>query len=54
MKINEVGVFSFAIVVSVLSFVVAFFFYFWVKAQASSNNRIAQVSELIRRGANTF
>ncbi len=43
-----------AIVVAVLAFALAFYFYVWVKAQKSSNEKIAEVGALIRKGANTF
>ena len=43
-----------AILISALSFGVAAWLYTWVKAQPSSNERIAEVGELIRKGANTF
>ncbi len=43
-----------AIVVAVLAFALAFYFYVWVKAQKSTNEKIAEVGALIRKGANTF
>ncbi len=43
-----------AILVSALAFGMAAWLYLWVKSQPSSNQRIAEVGELIRKGANTF
>ncbi|MDR0928444.1 MAG: sodium/proton-translocating pyrophosphatase, partial [Oscillospiraceae bacterium] len=43
-----------SVVVSVLAFAFAMWLNRWVKAQPSSNARIAEVGGLIRRGANTF
>lgn len=43
-----------SIVISVLAFAAAFWLYKWVVKQPSSNQRIAEVSTLIRNGANTF
>ncbi len=43
-----------AIVISVLAFGTAFWLYKWVAKQPSSNQRIADVGKLIRKGANTF
>ena len=43
-----------ALVVSFLSFFLAVWLYKWVKAQASSNEFIASIGKLIRKGANTF
>ena len=43
-----------AIVISFLAFALAAYFYTWVKAQKSSNEKISEIGELIRRGANTF
>ncbi len=43
-----------AILVSALAFGMAAWLYIWVKSQPSSNRRIAEVGELIRKGANTF
>lgn len=54
MKVDEIEVFVFAIVVSLLSFGVAHYFYRWVKAQKSENKRIAEVGTFIRNGANAF
>lgn len=54
MVINETGVFTFSIVISILAFGVAGYFYSWVKSQKSSNKRIAEVGDYIRRGSNTF
>lgn len=43
-----------AILISALALGVAAWFYTWVKAQPSSNKRIAEIGEYIRGGANTF
>ncbi len=42
------------IVVAALAFVFAFWLYAWVNKQPSENQKIAKVSDLIRKGANTF
>jgi len=44
----------FSIIVSLLSFGVAAFFYSWVNSQPSSNKTVQAVGTLIRNGANTF
>ncbi|MGI6084002.1 MAG: sodium-translocating pyrophosphatase [Acetivibrionales bacterium] len=44
----------FAILVSLASLGFAAWLYTWVKAQPSSNKRIAEIGEYIRQGANTF
>jgi len=46
--------FIFSLIVSLLSFGVAAFFYTWVKSQPSSNKTVHAVGALIRNGANTF
>lgn len=43
-----------SIVIAVLSFGAAVWLYKWVEKQPSSNKKIAEVSKLIRNGANTF
>lgn len=43
-----------SIIISILAFGAAYWLYKWVVAQPSSNKRIAEVSKLIRKGANTF
>ena len=43
-----------AILVSALAFGMAAWLYVWVKSQPSENRRIAEVGELIRKGANAF
>ncbi len=43
-----------AILISALALAVAAWLYTWVKAQPSSNARIAEIGEYIRKGANTF
>jgi len=40
--------------VSLLAFLVALYFFFWVKKQPSSNTEIARVGGFIKKGANTF
>ena len=43
-----------SIVIAILAFGAAFWLYKWVEKQPSSNKKIAEVSKLIRNGANTF
>jgi Inorganic pyrophosphatase len=43
-----------SIVISVVAFGAAMWLYKWVSSQPSSNTRIAEVSQLIKKGANTF
>jgi len=43
-----------AIIVSLISFGVAFYFYLWVKRQPSSNETIHKIGELISKGTSTF
>ncbi len=43
-----------SIIIAVLAFGAAFWLYKWVEKQPSSNAKIAEVSKLIRNGANTF
>jgi K(+)-stimulated pyrophosphate-energized sodium pump len=43
-----------SIVIALLAFGAALWLYKWVEKQPSSNRRIAEVSKLIRNGANTF
>src|SRR5690606_30866526 len=43
-----------SLIISALSLGVAAWLYTWVKAQPSSNKHIAEISEYIRHGANTF
>lgn len=43
-----------SIVISILAFGTALWLYKWVVSQPSSNQRIAEVGKLIRKGANTF
>ena len=45
---------AFAILVSVTAFGVAAWMYTWVKAQPSSNKRIAEIGQYIKEGSNTF
>ena len=54
MQISTQAVHIFAILVSALAFGVAVWLYTWVKSQPSSNARIAEIGEYIRKGANTF
>jgi K(+)-stimulated pyrophosphate-energized sodium pump len=44
----------FSIVVSLLAFGVAIYFYYWVKALPTAEGNIAEIGVLIRDGANTF
>ncbi len=46
--------FVLAVSVSLISFIVAFYFYLWVKKQPSSNETIIRIGALIKKGANTF
>lgn len=43
-----------SIVIAFIAFGFAFWLYFWVKKQPTTNPKIKEVSELIRQGANTF
>jgi len=43
-----------AVIVSILSFIEAYWLYKWVKKQPASNARVIEIGELIRKGANTF
>lgn len=43
-----------SVAVSILAFLVALYFFFWVKKQPSSNAEIARVGGFIKKGANTF
>ena len=45
---------AFSILVSLAAFGVAAWMYTWVKAQPSSNKRIAEIGKYIQEGANTF
>ena len=45
---------AFAILVSLAAFGIAAWMYTWVKAQPSSNKRIAEIGKYIQEGANTF
>lgn len=54
MDLSLSSVYAASIVISLISFVVALFFYFWVKARPSTNAKIQAVGELIKKGANTF
>lgn len=42
------------LVVSIVAFVIAFWLYTWISKQPSHNQKIADIGELIRNGANTF
>ena len=46
--------FILSVSVSILAFLVALYFFFWVKRQPSSNKEIARVGQFIKAGANTF
>ena len=54
MLFNTTAAYILSVAVSLLAFAVAVYFYFWVKKRPSSNKKIAEVGELIRKGANTF
>ncbi len=43
-----------SIVIAVLAFGFALWLYFWVKRQPTTNTKIQDIGELIRKGANTF
>lgn len=51
---NQTAFEIFSIIISVAAFVFALWLYQWVKKQPSSNKKIAEVGELIRKGAATF
>lgn len=46
--------FILSVSVSILAFLVALYFFFWVKRQPSSNKEVARVGQFIKAGANTF
>ena len=54
MQITAQAIQVIAILISALALGVAGWLYTWVKSQPSSNARIAEIGEYIRRGANTF
>ena len=54
MLFNTTAAYILSVAVSLLAFGVAVYFYFWVKKRPSSNKKIAEVGELIRKGANAF
>ncbi|MHC1694727.1 MAG: sodium-translocating pyrophosphatase [Eubacteriales bacterium] len=54
MEINITGIYIACVIVALISFLVAFYFYYWVKKQDSSNKKIAQIGILIQKGSNTF
>ncbi len=54
MEITTTMIQVFAILVSFAALGFAAWLYTWVKAQPSSNKRIAEIGEYIRQGANTF
>lgn len=54
MGISETGVLILAVVISILSFGVAVYFYRYVKKQPDANEKIKFIANLIRRGADTF
>jgi len=51
---GETQAYIMAFVISALAFATAVFFYRWVKRQPSENERVKEIGELIRQGANTF
>lgn len=54
MEISLNVAFVMSIAVSLLAYLVALYFYFWVKKQPSTNPEIAKIGEYIKNGANTF
>ena len=54
MELNMTMTFVFSIVIAVIAFAVAAYFYTWVKKCPSSNKKIAAIGELIAKGANAF
>ncbi len=54
MIVDEKFFFIMAVVVSLISFGVAFYFYHWVNSQKSNNKRIEEIGNYIRKGSNTF
>ncbi|MDP4117871.1 MAG: sodium-translocating pyrophosphatase [Bacillota bacterium] len=54
MIIDETGILVLAIVVSLLSFGVAMYFYHWVRLQQSHNKRISEIGKYIQKGSNAF
>ncbi len=54
MELNMTTTFVLSIVIAVIAFAVAAYFYVWVKRCPSSNKKIAAIGELIARGANAF
>jgi K(+)-stimulated pyrophosphate-energized sodium pump len=53
-NMSYTAAFILSIVVSLLSFGVAAYFYAWVKKQPSSNKTIQEIGGLIQKGSNTF
>ncbi len=54
MELNMTTTFVLSIAVALLSFLVAAYFYVWVKKCPSSNEKIKVIGQLIAKGANTF
>ncbi len=54
MELNLTTTFVFSIAVAVLAFLVAAYFYVWVKKCPSSNKKIESIGNLIAKGANAF
>ena len=51
---SMISTFIFSIAVALISFLVAAYFYAWVKKCPSSNKKIQEIGKLIANGANTF
>ncbi len=54
MELSMTTTFVLSIAVALISFVVAAYFYVWVKNRPSSNEKIRALGKLIAKGANTF
>jgi K(+)-stimulated pyrophosphate-energized sodium pump len=54
MELNMTTTFVLSIAVALISFLVAAYFYVWVKKCPSSNEKIKAIGQLIAKGANTF
>ena len=54
MELNLTTTFAFSIAIAVVSFLVAAYFYVWVKKCPSSNKKIESIGKLIAKGANAF
>lgn len=54
MEVNTIFFMVVSLVISVLAFLTALWLYRWVATRPSSNEKVAEVGQLIRSGANTF